>query len=168
KFRYNISGYDAYAATIGAGSPGIFNIFKSRQWHDLLEKITNVHSTGDIQCGFHHHAIGSRSGNVHNDLNPGWFNKNPNEEGINDDDNSACDYQTGECSSGRDVYQVVRGVAMIFFVCNQPWFSGSGGETGLYSKSDDDVSSPFVTIPPINNSLVVFECTPFSFHSFIT
>jgi hypothetical protein len=40
--------------------------------------------------------------------------------------------------------------------------------TGLYSAADDDIEQPSAFAAPINNSLLVFECTPYSFHGFIS
>jgi hypothetical protein len=47
-------------------------------------------------------------------------------------------------------------------------YAGWGGETGLYRSSSSPVGRPVVAVPAVNNSLVSFECTPFSFHSFVT
>jgi Rps23 Pro-64 3,4-dihydroxylase Tpa1-like proline 4-hydroxylase len=57
---------------------------------------------------------------------------------------------------------------MIFYVANSPWVEGDGGETGLYRYASDQVTSAAVKIPPLNNSLVVFENTPWALHSFIS
>jgi Rps23 Pro-64 3,4-dihydroxylase Tpa1-like proline 4-hydroxylase len=57
---------------------------------------------------------------------------------------------------------------MIFYLLNDGWQSGDGGETGLYDSADADIDCPIVRCPPINNTLIAFECTPRSFHSFIS
>jgi Rps23 Pro-64 3,4-dihydroxylase Tpa1-like proline 4-hydroxylase len=54
------------------------------------------------------------------------------------------------------------------FLHNPPWREGDGGETGLYSRSSQPVSEPTKAIAPINNSLLIFECRPNSYHSFLS
>jgi Rps23 Pro-64 3,4-dihydroxylase Tpa1-like proline 4-hydroxylase len=57
---------------------------------------------------------------------------------------------------------------MIYFLDNPNWQRGAGGETGLYAGAYDDVHDPAVAMPPINNSLLLFKCSPRSYHSFIS
>lgn len=40
-------------------------------------------------------------------------------------------------------------------------------KTGLYENSEQPIDEPTKTIPPVNNTLLIFECTPRSYHSFI-
>ena len=43
---------------------------------------------------------------------------------------------------------------------------GDGGETGLYSAYQNEL--PLISrVPPLNNSLLFFEVTPLSYHSFL-
>jgi Rps23 Pro-64 3,4-dihydroxylase Tpa1-like proline 4-hydroxylase len=56
---------------------------------------------------------------------------------------------------------------MIFYVGNDAWTPGDGGETGLYLHEDDPVDHPAAVIPPVNNTMFLYECTPQSWHSFI-
>jgi Rps23 Pro-64 3,4-dihydroxylase Tpa1-like proline 4-hydroxylase len=57
---------------------------------------------------------------------------------------------------------------MLFYLGNPPWKPGDGGETGLYASGTDPVHAPAVAVPPRNNSLLAFACTPFSYHSFLS
>jgi 2OG-Fe(II) oxygenase superfamily len=54
------------------------------------------------------------------------------------------------------------------YLCNPDWIEGDGGETGLYGSREDPVDRPIAVVPPINNSLLMFECTPYSYHSFLS
>jgi hypothetical protein len=64
---------------------------------------------------------------------------------------------------------MVRGAVVIFFLANDTqWLPGDGGETGLYTRPDRPVGVPDTSWPPENNSLISFECTPRSFHGFIS
>ena len=83
-------------------------------------------------------------------------------------DLSRCRYTDG-CTTepGIETREMVRAVTMIFYLANPPWSPGDGGETGLYRAAEQPVDRPSVRIPPVNNSVLVFENTPFSYHSFL-
>lgn len=162
-----ITGYDAYSlgfAALGQDDP--LRFFVSRPWHDLLAAIAGVEATGDVNAALHTHSPNSRAGTPHNDLNPAFFVDNPSADGINISDNLLCDYCSG-ASHRADVRRMLRAASMIFYLNNEAWQPGDGGETGLYKSPHDQVSSPTVALPPESNSLVFFECTPFSYHSFM-
>jgi Rps23 Pro-64 3,4-dihydroxylase Tpa1-like proline 4-hydroxylase len=55
---------------------------------------------------------------------------------------------------------------MIYYLNNDGWQPGDGGETALFATGKLGVG-PFGLCPPVNNSLLLFECTPHSFHSLI-
>jgi 2-oxoglutarate-Fe(II)-dependent oxygenase superfamily protein len=168
RFSRNIKNYDAYSTTFSDVTPEAMAVFISREWHDMIANIMGVCATGDVNGGFHYHAKGSKSGQVHNDLNPGWFADNPNPFAVNLSRNEVCNYSTGKAgASGVSVHQTVRAVALLFYLHNPPWKFGDGGETGLYSYRDQPVHEPTIAVPPINNSLFMFECRPNSYHSFL-
>jgi hypothetical protein len=161
--------YDAYGMTFPPDYCGPFSLFMSRPWHDMLANLFGAKCTGHINCGIHHHAARSANGWVHNDLNPAWFVDYPSVDDINVVRHNICNYSYGD-AFGPEVKprEVVRSVAMLFYLSNLPWSPGDGGCTGLYACKDDPVDRPVAMVPPINNSILIFECTPYSFHSFIT
>jgi hypothetical protein len=162
-------GYDAYGLTFGPEYQGPFSLFMSRPWHDMTAGLFGVACTGHINCGIHHHAVKSADGWVHNDLNPAYFVDYPSDDGINVVRHTVCSYAYGRVFlSGVKPRQVVRSVALLFYLSNPPWSPGDGGETGLYECKDNPVDRPASVIPPINNSILIFQCTPYSFHSFIS
>ncbi len=163
-----MNGYDAYGLHFPPGIEGPLSIFLSRPWHDLLGSLFRVNATGFINAGLHHHAIGSNSGLVHNDLSIGWFVDYEALGGIRVPRHDLCRYTDGT-PLVPDVSRIemVRSVTMMFYLANPVWEPGHGGETGLYRCSNDDVHSPAATVPPINNSILMFECTPVSYHSFL-
>jgi hypothetical protein len=164
----NIRNYDAYSTSFSHDMPAPLQIFISREWHDMLAQLAGVPATNDVAGGFHHHLRGSRSGQVHNDLNPGWFINAPLNGAVNLTQNDLCDYTTGHRRHAEvPAHQAVRAVAVLFYLHNAPWQEGDGGETGLYSDRDQPVGSPDKAIPPLNNTLLLFECRPNSYHSFI-
>jgi hypothetical protein len=166
KMSRNMGKYDAYGYCFNQAECGPFEIFFQREWHDLFADMFNVKATGDIEVCLHHHKVGSLNGSIHNDYNPAWFP----------------DGKPGEINASTDVHNkpaepkkpggknrlVVRAISVIFFLNNAEWEKGDGGETGFYEFRDTSVDEPDHAVPPVNNSLLAFECTPFSYHSFIS
>jgi 2OG-Fe(II) oxygenase superfamily len=167
-FERNMPGYDALGSTFDRTLTGPFRVFFSRAWHDMIAELVGVDATGHVSGGLHHHHVGSASGTVHNDLNPGWFVDIETPEGLVIASPDLCSYGTGHTERD-DVRprELMRAVAVLFYVANPPWSPGAGGATGLYRHRDDDVGRPAAIVPPRSNSLLAFECTPHSFHSFL-
>lgn len=169
RFSRSIKNYDAYSTTFSDITPEPFGALTARPWHDMIANLMGVRATGDMNGGFHHHAQGSKSGQVHNDLNPGWFVNHDNPLTVNLSRNEVCDYSTGKTADpGIRVHQTVRAVAVLFYLHNPPWKPGDGGETGLYNSTKQPVTEPTKRIAPINNSILMFECRPNSYHSFLS
>jgi hypothetical protein len=174
-FTPDIPGYDVDAVTVTEENAGPMSLFLSRRWHDLLAGLFDEPATGEIIVSLHHHEVGSPSGVPHNDLNPGWFVPNaPGDDRIRVHDARDCRYRDGlvppssRDSSGTAPVERTRAVAVIFYLANGPYVPGGGGETGLYRSGSDPVDRPTALVPPFNNSLVAFRCTPFSFHAYIS
>jgi LPS sulfotransferase NodH len=168
RFARDLPGYDASALTITAENAGAFSIFASPGWRDLIAAVLAPDSTRELNLSLHHHAVGSLSGLPHNDLNPGYFIDDDGREDIIVADPAVCSYRSGKTPEQRPAVERVRSVAVIYYVANPDGYPGWGGATGLYARGSDPVDRPIAAVPPINNSLVAFECTPFSFHSFMT
>lgn len=168
RFGRNITGYDAMSLRFLPEYSGPLSIFYSRPFHDMATRLLGVESTRDVSGGLHHHPVGNRSGWIHNDLNPGWFLDRPRPDGMNFGVPAACDYQTGALSGGvqETPRPTVRTLAMLFYLNNEPWEPGDGGETGLFQYESDPSAPPVAAVPPINNTLLLFRCTPHSFHAF--
>ena len=164
----NMPGYDASAVDFDGPVGWPFSIFASRSWHDLFARLFGIDAIGCVSGGLHHHAIDSRDGFVHNDLNPGWFVAPGTGAEIVTPRSDLCDYRHGTTPAGAKVMtrETIRGIAIVYYLNNPEWRPGDGGETGLYRTWRDAVVHPVVAVPPLNNSLVAFECTPGSFHSF--
>jgi len=168
-FARNMPGYDASGLDIGQHLDGPLALFASREWHDMIERVAGVGATGDVNASLHHHDPGSQSGWPHNDLNPVWFAGEPaGPEDVVLSSTGDVAYQTGPTRPGAPARNVIRAVSLLFYLANPPWQPGDGGETALYSSMSGAAGGPAATVPPVNNSLVLFECTPFSYHSFLT
>jgi LPS sulfotransferase NodH len=167
QFSRAIAGYDVTAYTITKKTGGPLGIFSSRPWHDMLARLFGVDATGELNISLHHHAVGSQSGSPHNDLNPGWFPQGPHPDGlIVYDPADGYEYRHGSTNPDIHLIERVRGVAVIFYLANPIRFVGGG--TGLYRSTSDPIDRPAAVVPPRNNSLVAFECTPSTFHGFMS
>ena len=166
RFSRNLPGYDAASVQFDIRVGWPFSLFVSRSWHDLFARLFGVDATRCVSGGLHHHSVGSRDGFIHNDLNPGWFVDPDNAEEIAIPRSDVCNYRNGATLANAQVTprETVRGIAIVYYLNNAEWHEGDGGETGLYRSARD--THPVVTVPPLNNSLVAFECTPTSFHAF--
>ena len=169
-FRRNMAGYDASAADLNGRVGWPFNVFVSRPWHDLFASMFAMSTNNCMGGALHHHAPGSSDGYLHNDFCPGWFVEDgrPGEIAVADGDR--CSYCYGTTPAGSDVAvrETVRAIAILYYLNNPEWSPGDGGETGLYRAAGDNVDQAVVSVPPINNSLLAFECSPCSFHTFRT
>lgn len=165
-----LPGHDIHGRTLTPDYDGPLRLFASRPWHDVLARLLRVEATGHVNCGLHHHLVGSANGFPHNDLNPGWFPGDDGDDGIRLAEPAHCDYTSGalRSPSNHPPVETIRAVAAIYYLDNPPWSPGDGGATGLYRNASDPVDQPAAVVPPLNNSLLAFECTPFSYHGFIS
>jgi hypothetical protein len=164
-----MAGYDAYSFSFTREMEGPLTLFTSRRWHDLIASAYQLRATGDVRGGLHHHLPGSGTGGVHNDLNPGWFAGQPQPGKVNLSDAALCSYHTGKAADPLVLpRRTIRAVAVLFYLCNPLWQPGDGGETALFRSYSRSPDKPELTVPPIDNSMLVFECTPESWHTFVS
>jgi 2OG-Fe(II) oxygenase superfamily len=167
--RPYLEAHGIHGCTIDRDIAEQFYPLVTREWHDLLSAILGIEATGHVAVGLHHHRIGSQNGFPHNDLNPGWFVGEPAEDEVTVD-GSDIEYTSGALltPTRRPAIETVRAAAMLYYICNPPWRRGDGGATGLYRSGSDDIADPVISLPPLNNSMLLFECTPHSFHGFMS
>lgn len=162
--------HDIHGRTVNQNVADRFNPLLTRSWHDLLARVLQIDATGHVAVGMHHHQTGSRHGFPHNDLNPGWFLGNPSPDRLAFA-GPGIDYTTGavlDDSAPLDrPVETIRAASVLFYLANQEWEEGDGGVTGLYRSGGDDIERPVAFAPPLNNSLLMFECTPTSYHGFV-
>jgi hypothetical protein len=167
-FSRNIPGYDSYGIGFDQSITGPAALFLSLAWRDLMSVLFGIGVTPYIFAGSHHHAVGSKNGFVHSDFNSVWFRRQDNGS-IQVPSQDVCSYTRGAGSlADSEKVQVVRGAVVLFFLLNDGWRPGDGGEIGLFSSSASSMHKPAISCPPLNNSLVAFECTPDSLHGFLT
>ncbi|WP_227997696.1 2OG-Fe(II) oxygenase family protein [Nocardia australiensis] len=159
--------YSATGVRLSALRDGPLALFLSREWHDLIAGVAGVTATGDVEGSLHHHAADSPQGWPHNDLAPAWFGgTTPGPAEVRTAD-PAVDLKTGTRAGSVTARETVRAVAVLFYLGNPDWKPGDGGETALYENTAGNNPAPSLTIPPLDNSMVLFECTPRSWHTYV-
>jgi hypothetical protein len=168
----SLGGIDRYDASGWSFAPDVdwpLRLFVTDGWRSLLSRVLGVDTIPYVSGGIHHHDVGGESGRPHNDLNPVYFADAEPRDGMVILRGNLVDLKTGEVRSpGTQVLRTVRAISILYYTANPPWHPGDGGETGLYGRRTVRVHQPTVAVPPVNNSMVAFECTPNSFHSFIS
>ena len=165
--RY-VAKHDTHGVTLAAGLDGPLAFFASRGWRTAIADLLGIDATPHLNIGLHHHEPGSADGFPHNDLNPGWFVDYDGDDGSVLAQPEVCSYTSGQIlRAGATPRQYVRAAAFLLYLANPPWTEGDGGETGLYRYGSEDAQHPVAAVPPINNSMLLFECTPYSYHGFI-
>lgn len=159
--------YDALSCGVGASIASRFRPLFDRPFLDMLADIVRIKGVPAVDAGLHHVPQGSRSGWIHTDCCSAWFNGDLSSRKILFPDRRMCDYFTGEPkrTDARPI-EYVRTATMIFYLQNEGWKQGMGGETGLYPGSKVSYGGE-ILIPPVNNTLVLFECSPHSYHRLI-
>lgn len=159
--------YDARMLGMTEDLSPSFDPFFSSAWLQMIAGLVGLPLLRRIDGGLHSSPVASKDGWIHTDLCSGWFDESSAELGIFPD-RRKCDYFTGKPKT-RDANPVeyVRAATMIYYLCNEGWQEGDGGETGLYGSSRMGSQTPVSFVPPIDNSALVFECSPHSYHRFI-
>jgi hypothetical protein len=165
QFVKSLPTYDAQMVSLSPALAERFNPLFTRTWIDFLACLLDMPSLPQIDGGLHHIPKNSNSGWLHTDLSSAWFAYDTDiQEDVIFPDRSACDYFTGAPrKSNVHPKEFVRAATMIFYIDNDDWGEGDGGETGLYATGRSDVG-PMKAVPPRSNSLILFECSPHSFH----
>jgi hypothetical protein len=146
--------HDFYGAPMRADTTGPLGVFWAPRFHQMFVDIFGVEFSGLVTGGVHRHHPGSRDGFPHNDISPEHLSALPDGEVL----------VSGNEQPAEGPY--VRAVAILYYLNNGPWAPGDGGETGLYRHWRDRVTEPVAAAPPRDNTLLAFECTPYSYHSF--
>jgi hypothetical protein len=151
--------HDFVGASLTRANARDLSIFLSPGWHDAITGLFGIESTGQVTVGLHRHRPSSRYGFPHNDIVPERLAENNRPDEIIN--------HASPNGSRRSDGPRVRAIAAIYYLNNGPWRPGNGGETGLYLNWDNPVTEPVTRIPPVDNSLLAFECSPYSYHSFL-
>ncbi len=168
-FSRAMGSYDAYCYHFTQDRAGAFDVLLSPAWCTLLARLFGVDVTRHVNLGLHHHLPGSKSGWPHSDLAPGWFADDPPHPDHFTLSDHRVNYHNGRIaeSGTQAAVEEVRAVAALIYLANEEWRPGDGGETAVFAGNRGD-HQRVATVPPVNNSLLAFECTPFSYHTFLS
>lgn len=174
KQQYNVERYNNYDALVIGMDARLSNQFKplfESSWIEELSRLMGIPFLPRISGALHSHPVNSRTGWIHSDYCPVWFDESVKqfESELLYPDHSRCEYFTGK-SKVADALpkEYIRSASMIFYLCNDGWQEDEGGETVLYEAAHSHPYRAVEFIPPVNNSLLFFEISPYSFHTFIT
>ncbi|MFI0790432.1 2OG-Fe(II) oxygenase [Streptomyces lydicus] len=163
------SNYDAQIFPIGTSTATAFHPFFSDEWIRSLHRLLAVPETHRIDAALHSSPPGSRTGWIHNDFCSGWFDEATASSGLAFANRAGCDYFTGRSrNESARPKEYVRAATLIYYLCNDGWSEGDGGETGFYGAGQQHDRTSVALVPPLNNTLLLFECSPHSYHRFVT
>lgn len=167
--RTSVANYDAAIMPFVDDDRTAFFPFLNPDWLRLISRAMNLDTTLEVDGALHSHPPGSRNGWIHNDFNPGWFARSAKPDEVYLSTLGDCNYKSGKMVLA-DVQPVcrMRYLTLIYYLNNPHWSPGMGGETGIYLSQRQDVDRADIFVPPLNNTMLLFECTPHSWHSFRT
>lgn len=146
--------YDGYVytplPTLDPANP--LSLFFSLEWNWLFSKLFRQFTTFETTIAFHHHPAGDRTGFVHHDSADKPFSLQmelPN--GVIYGDGAPPRYASR------------RKIALLYFLNNDGWREGDGGEIGLYAADGKSLTKK---VAPLNNRLLAFQISPASMHAF--
>lgn len=150
---------------LAAAFPPLF----TEAWLRSLAALFDLPFLPRVEGALHSNPQGSRTGWIHTDCCSAWFDESLCTPGVLTlPPRGRCNYFTGQAKvAGTSPAEYIRAATMIFYLCNDGWQNGDGGETGIYNAAHETPDTSVTLIPPINNSLFFFECSPHSFHRFI-
>ena len=167
KFSY---GYDAsfWQPPPDIGYP--INAFYEPIWVEFLSKLFNIPLTNHISLTLHHQVYDSKPFAAHNDYCLVGMSKCKGPSDKLQQYHFETPYFIKSVEEGQSLNLDIqmRSVVALFYINNLPWEEGKGGETALYEQYADYVAhKPFKKIPPISNSVLMFETTPETFHTYL-
>jgi hypothetical protein len=170
RFAQTNANYDARILGVDEELARAFAPLFSMELIDELHELFGLPFLPLIDGALHSSPAGSRTGWIHTDLCAAWFDESVRPAGpFLFPRRDRCDYFTGSPKDpAAQPKKYVRAAALLYYLCNDGWAPGDGGETALYGTEHPSSRSKVAQVPPLSNSLVAFECSPHSYHRFIT
>ena len=148
--------YDGYIYTPDPGEDVTLEPFFSVAWSRLFSQLFDQPIGLCTSLALHYHPSENRTGYVHNDYSVRWFSS------LDTIQNNIIFRERGRDEFPNQQPQM-RSIALIYYLGNDSWDQGDGGETGLYEQKN---GVPVKAVAPINNRLFAFRISPNSFHAF--
>lgn len=147
--------YDGYVYAPHLNERGSANFFYSLDWNLFFSALFKQPTSSSTSMAYHFHPPGNKTGWVHNDNAPKFFAEA-------DRLSNGVIYRSREEQSPTLIKER-RIIALIYYLGNDEWREGDGGETGLYAEKE---GAPVKLVAPKNNRLLAFHISPKSFHAF--
>jgi len=146
--------YDGYVYVPRPEEEPSLEVFFTLAWNLFFSKTFRQSTGWCTSLAYHHHPAGDQTGFVHHDNAFRAFSPhNQLSNGVIFRENSK------DTAS----FQEMRAIALLYYLGDNPWKEGDGGETGIYQSSKE---SPMKLVAPKNNRLFAFEISPRSLHAF--
>ncbi|QDV23536.1 2OG-Fe(II) oxygenase family protein [Aureliella helgolandensis] len=140
--------------------------FVSTEFREFTASSFSIRLDENVMIGMHRHNAPSKPGWPHTDFAVVSFpNIAPNYQGMRlFQAGCQCNYSDDTRDRQPQAIKTARAVACLYYCANPPWQPGAGGETGLYAELGKRLVQ---RIPPTNNSLLIFEVSPVSYHAYL-
>lgn len=166
--RYSFEYYNAFFWQMPQQSSSPISEFLSIKWVEYFSDLFGVELTNEVSFELRHHKADinpSITSYVHNDFYVVGFPKNiPNKNELFQY-YFQCPYLLASPEDEKLVNKRMRSVVAFIYLNNEPWKEENGGSTALYRSTNLD--KEIKRIPPISNSMLAFEITPCSYHSYV-
>ncbi len=167
KFHY---GFDASHWQLPPNIGAPINLLYQPVWIEFFSKLFGVPLTKNVSITFHSQVFGSKPFSAHNDYcYVGMPKSKPGDDNVKQLFYDAPYFISGpQEAKDLNLDLQMRSVIGIFYLDNPDYVEGNGGETGLYESYEGYLqNNPVKLIPPISNSMLIFETTPDSFHTYV-
>jgi hypothetical protein len=155
-----------YTPTLFEFSNSLFSSLASLELKNAIAEYFGAVLDENITMGLHRHESPSKPGWKHSDFTIVSFPNVPPNLGAQRIYTGDCGVDYADDSRDRqpNTIKSARAIACIYYIANADWKDGMGGETGLYSR---DGSQLVTKVAPKNNSLLIFEVSPTSYHCYL-
>lgn len=155
-----------YTPTIADIQSSEIAVFATAALRDLICGAFGIPVNDYLMIGSHRHAPPSRNGWPHTDCAIVSFPESgPKYNGFEIfSEDSGCTYADDSRDRQPHSVKMARAVACIYYLGSEDWSEGEGGETAIYGRDGRQVVAK---VPPIPNSLLAFEISPFSLHGYL-
>lgn len=165
-------GYDCYYWLFPKDISGPLSHFSQKKFIDFVATKLDLELTPEITVQFNHHPVNSRNGTWHTDYVHCFHTEDELNEAGARPWYYGCDYLGGTrfCSgSDTKILTRVRAASFLYYLDSDDWQVGDGGETGLglHGPFSENVEL-YKGIAPRSNRLLIFECSPQSFHRMLS
>ena len=161
--------YDASGWGFPADIDWPLRLFVTKEWHDLVSRAVGVDTVPYVSAGIHHHDVGGENGRPHSDLNPVYFAEVEPHDGMVSLRGDLVDLKSGRRLQENTPVTRQRPGSL------DPVLHGQPPVAPRRRWPDGTLRAPVRPhrtarggVAPVNNTLLAFECTPNSFHSFIS